>query len=203
MLLMSIGNHERREPPRPAVEQNLELFGGGRQSADAGADDDSRFRRGFPCRGRGRNRAAPGAGKNAELRIAVRAADFLRRWKRGRRVKIFHLAGDLRVERRRVKGGDAVNAACAGDEVVPENIELMPERRHDAEAGDDHAAVCQVACHKKSNGQPELVQPNCPGRFKVATIFGCLRCIWSRRRRSGAFQPARPALRCQIPPRAP
>jgi hypothetical protein len=39
-------------------------------------------------------------GINAELRVAVRAPDFLGRGKRRRGIKIFHLAGDLRVERR-------------------------------------------------------------------------------------------------------
>ena len=32
-------NHERREPVRAAVEQDLVLFGGGGQAADAGADE--------------------------------------------------------------------------------------------------------------------------------------------------------------------
>ncbi len=56
---------------------------------------------------------------------------------------------------------------------------------------------------KIKRGSPSCVQPSCPEKFDVATIFGSLRCIWSRRRRSGAFRPARPALRCQIPPPAP
>ena len=54
-------------------------------------------------------------GINAELRIAVRAPDFLGRRERGRGIKIFHLAGDLRVKRRRVEAVNPVNAALAGD----------------------------------------------------------------------------------------
>jgi len=43
------------------------------------------------------------SGIDAKLRVLVCTADFLRRRKRGRGIKIFHLAGDLRVERCRVK----------------------------------------------------------------------------------------------------
>ena len=54
----------------------------------------------------------------------------------------FHFPGDLRVEPRRVERSDCINAALAGDQAVPENIQLMPERRDDAEPRDDHPAVC-------------------------------------------------------------
>ena len=43
MLRDEHGNHERREPVRPAVEQHLVLVAGGLQSADAGADEDADF----------------------------------------------------------------------------------------------------------------------------------------------------------------
>jgi hypothetical protein len=36
-------NHERRQPPGPAVEQNYMLLGGRLQSADARTDDDTDF----------------------------------------------------------------------------------------------------------------------------------------------------------------
>ena len=78
-------DHERRKPARAALVQNFDLGGGGFQSADAGADDDAdfvaiqlvEFRAGILER---RPR-----GMDAELRVAVRAPDILRRRKcRGR-----------------------------------------------------------------------------------------------------------------------
>ena len=117
------------------------LFGRRRQAADAGADDDADFVAVFLVEFEaGIHQRAP-RGIDAELRVTIRAADFLRRWKRGREVEILHLPGDLRVERCRVEGGDPVNATLAGDEAVPKNVQLMSERRDDAEAGDDHTAV--------------------------------------------------------------
>ena len=79
-------------------------------------------------------------GENAELGKPVGAPDFLGRRKRGQRIKMFHLAGDLGVERRCVKGTDAVNAALSGDEVLPKHVSFIPERRDDPQAGDDHPA---------------------------------------------------------------
>jgi len=40
------------------------------------------------------------------------------------------------------QGTDPVNAALTGNEVVPENVELMSQWRHHAEAGDDDTAFC-------------------------------------------------------------
>jgi len=50
----------------------------------------------------------------------------------------------------------------AGNEVVPENIELMSERRHHPEAGDNHAAVYPIVCHKNQTGQLAEFSRNCP-----------------------------------------
>ena len=62
--------------------------------------------------------------------------------------KFFTFAGNLRVKRRRIKRADAVNAATAGDEVAPEGFQVVPERRHHTQAGDDDTAFRQIACHK-------------------------------------------------------
>jgi hypothetical protein len=122
--------------------------------------------------------SAPMPGINAELRITVRAPDFLRRRKRRERIKIFHLAGDLRVERRRVEGGDAVNAALAGNEVVPERFEFVSQRRHDAQAGDDHAAVgIQLFAIKNQTGQLKLCSAKLPRSVQSRNYFWFLRCI--------------------------
>src|ERR1019366_7472611 len=170
-------DQERREPAGTAFEQNFELLGGGGQTADAGADDDADFVAVFPVGVESgiEQRLVPG--ENAELRITIRPPDFLWRRKRRQRIKMFHLAGDLRGERRRVERGDAVNAALAGDEFAPENIELMSQRGDDAQTGDDHAPVYPVACHKIKRGGSSRVQPSCPEATKVATIFDVLRCI--------------------------
>ena len=104
MLLMSIGIMNGESRPGPRSSKILMLLGGRGQAADAGADDDADFVAVFLVEIEAgiEQRLMPGV--DAELRIAVRAPDFLRRRKRRRGIKIFHLAGDLRVERRRVKG---------------------------------------------------------------------------------------------------
>ncbi len=89
-------NHERREPAGTALEQDFQLVAGGLQPADAGAEEHADFVQVFLVEFEaGIFQRAP-RGIDAELRIAVRAADFLGRRKRRRRVKVFHLAGDLR-----------------------------------------------------------------------------------------------------------
>src|SRR5271166_4896396 len=104
------------------------------EAADAGPDDDADFVAVFLVEFQaGILQRAP-AGVNAELRIAVGAADLLRRRKRGCGIEILHLPGNLRFERRRVKGGDPVNAALAGNEVVPKNLQLVADWGDDAEA---------------------------------------------------------------------
>src|ERR1019366_1924186 len=128
------------------------LLDGRLQAADAGAKDDADLVAVFLVEFQAGIQQCLISGVNAELRIPVRTTDFLGRRKCGREVKLLHLAGDLGVERRRVKGGDPVNAALAGNQVVPENVQLMPERRDNAEAGDDHTTVCCIGCHKIKKG---------------------------------------------------
>jgi hypothetical protein len=48
----------------------------------------------------------------------------------------------LAVEQCRVKGTDPVNAALTSDEVVPENVDLISQRRHHAKAGNDDTEFC-------------------------------------------------------------
>ena len=96
-------DNERREPAGAAFEQNFELLGGGGQTADAGADDDADFVAVFMVEVEAgiEQRLVPG--ENAELRITIRPPDFLGRRECRERIKIFHLTGDLGVERRGVK----------------------------------------------------------------------------------------------------
>jgi len=142
-------DHERRQPARPTLQQHLQLLAGGLQAADAGAEEHADFVAIF--RGEVQAGILQRAPRriDAKLRIAVRAADFLGRREGGQRVEILHLAGDLRVKRRRVKRRDPVNAALAGDEILPEGVEVVAERGNDAHARDNHAAVDRVVCHGK------------------------------------------------------
>ena len=118
------------------------LFGGCLQTADAGTDDDADFVAVFLCEVEPCIQQRLIRGINTKLRKTVRAPDFLWRWKRGRGIKILHLAGDLTVERRRIKGTDADNAALTGNEVFPKNVKLMSQRRYHAKAGNDDTAFC-------------------------------------------------------------
>ena len=78
-------DHERREPARPAFEQDLVLFDGRLQAADAGAEDDADFVAVFLVEIQAGIQQRLISGVNAELRVAVGAPDFLGRRKRGRR----------------------------------------------------------------------------------------------------------------------
>jgi hypothetical protein len=118
------------------------------QSADAGADE------GTDVVGIGLGEIETGilerlpGGVDSELGIAVGAAGFLRRRKRGSGVEILDLRSDLRVERGGVKGRDFFDAAFAGDEVIPENVHAVSEGCHDTETGNDDSALCRGAGHK-------------------------------------------------------
>ena len=108
-------NGERRHPPWTAFEQNFMLLARRRQPANAGAEEHANFVEIFFFQFEaGIFQRAP-ASVNAKLRIAIRAADFLRRRKGGRRIKVFHLARDLRGEGRRVESRNFINAALAGN----------------------------------------------------------------------------------------
>ena len=103
MLLMSIGimNGEIRFGPRSKWRPSLQPV----RWSSANRRCRNRGKRRprlqiFLFRDPARNpsaRSAP-SGINAKLRIAVGPADFLGRRKGGRRVKVFHLAGNLRGE---------------------------------------------------------------------------------------------------------
>src|SRR5208282_2964694 len=107
-----------------------------------GADDDADFVAIFLVKFETGIEQRVMRGKNTELGEPVGMPDVLRRWEGGRGIEIFHLAGNLRVERRRVERADAVNAALPGDEVVPKDVGLVSQRRDHTKAGDDHAALC-------------------------------------------------------------
>src|SRR5882724_1578765 len=163
-------NHERREPSRPALEQNFQLVAGRLQSADAGAEDAADFIAIFFCEIEAGIQERLMSGENAELRIAVRATDIFRRWKCRRRVEIFHFTGDLRVEIRGVEGGNFINAALAGNQIFPEGFNLVSQRRHDAEAGDDDTAFRPIGWHK-IKGQLKLVSAKLPRSLHSRNYF--------------------------------
>src|ERR1035437_7203670 len=162
---------ERRHAPRPALEQDVMLFGRRGEAADAGADHRADFVAIFLGEFEAGIFQRTPCGIYGKMRIAVGAADFLGRGKRGCRIKIFHLAGDLRVERRRVKARNFVNATLAGDEALPERIEVVAQRRDDAHARDDDAAVGIVVCHDKiKRGSSGCVQPKLPRSSNFAYL---------------------------------
>ena len=51
-----------------------------------------------------------------------------------------------------IKAGDPGDAALAGEQVVPEGIDLVTQWGHHAQAGDDYPALCPVAGHKIKRG---------------------------------------------------
>src|SRR5258708_1258744 len=68
-------------------------------------------------------------GVNAILCKAIGAPDFLWRWKCGGGIEGFYLSRDLCVILRGIEGGDSFHAAFAGDQSIPERVEIVSNRR--------------------------------------------------------------------------
>ena len=124
-------DHERREPPGPALQENGVLFCNGLEPANAGADENAALvgvdlvevDSGIPD-------GLPG-GMYTELGITISAPDILGRGKSGGNIKVFYLGSDLSIETRRVKGGDLIDAAASRDEVRPKGIQVVAHGRND------------------------------------------------------------------------
>src|SRR5262249_52621803 len=119
-----------------------ELFLTDQHPAHAGAHDDADAMRIFPVH--------PEAGildrlrcrHERQLRIAIETIglDGLRQ---PIDVPVQHLTGDLgaiTLERQFLEPGERGDARTAGEGTLPERVDADPDRRHDTEAGDDHAA---------------------------------------------------------------
>ncbi len=138
-----VGNHHRdhegRDPTRALVHEDRVLDFQRGQSADAAAEHaaEAGAVHGFEVDARVGERHLGRA--HHQLRVAVTAADILRVSEIGQRIVAAHLAGDLAVVVRDVEGRDAPDAADAGDEVAPEGLQVVANRRDDAHARDDYS----------------------------------------------------------------
>ena len=79
------------------------------------------------------------AGVDAELGEPVGAPNLLGRRECRRGVELLHLAGDGAGEAVSVERSDRVEAALAGEEVLPERLNPLAKRGDNADAGDDDA----------------------------------------------------------------
>ena len=120
-------DHERRKPARPAFEQDLVLLVGRLQAADAGADKHADFVAvGFVEIQAGIAQRLP-AGIDAELANSDRCGGLP--WAKETRAsdRNPYLGGDLDVELRGVERGNPVDAAFAGDQVVPKGVDVVAQ----------------------------------------------------------------------------
>ena len=101
-------------------------------------------------------------GIDAELRETVGAPDLLGRRERGAGIEILHLAGDLCVERRRVEGGDSVDAALAGNQASRKRRRRCPSGVTTPRPVIDHSALHPVAGHKLKGAAQAQCQPKLP-----------------------------------------
>ena len=138
-------DEERRDLARAALEQRLVLALDGREPADARRDEDADARRVL------RRHLQPRV-VHRELRRRDRVLDedvhlldiFL--LDELQRIEALDLAGDPRRELRRVELRDRADAAAAPRRAPPSSRSVpMPERRHQADAGDDDSPIAHAA----------------------------------------------------------
>jgi len=142
------------------------------QTANAGTDDDADFVAVFLCE------VEPGIqqrlirGINTKLRKNDPCDGFpwmmeTRAWDQN-----FHFAGDWQSTASHQKELMRFNATLTGNEVVPENVELMSQRRYHAEAGDDDTAFVEWLAIKNQTGN-SIPQSGTklPETFKAATTL--------------------------------
>src|SRR5205085_7724088 len=116
-------------------------------------------------------------GGDGELREAIGAPQFFRRRKGGGGIEIANFGGDFAIIRRGVEMRDLINAAFAGDEVLPEILSGMAERRHDAQTGNDDSAVGNVLSHKNQTGQRSRSCVAAPARNRCG-YFCCVSSMY-------------------------
>ena len=111
----------------------------GVEAADAGADEhpDLVAVDLFQIETGIQQRVMPGG--DAELGVTIRAAHILGRRKSGQGIEVFHLTRDLGVELGHIEERDAVDAALAREDVLPQVIHAA-EGGDRTQAGDDHSA---------------------------------------------------------------
>src|SRR3954470_17351841 len=108
---------------------------------------------------------------NGKLSEAICPAKFLCVGKSRQRIEIFNFSGDLAIVRRGVEMRDFIDAALAGDEVLPELSNGMAERRDDAQTGDDDSAIGNVLSHKNQTGQLSRSCGGCPGTKSLELLL--------------------------------
>ena len=169
------GDHEGGEAAGAALEHDLVLFFGGAQAADARADEDPDFIEVLPGQVQAGIEQGLVAGGDGELGVAVGPAHVLGRGE-ARGDEGLHLGGDVGVKAGGVEGGNAIDAAAAGDEVGPHRLQGVAQGGDDTHAGDDHPAFRPVSSHRKERGSlargPRLPQAKRPG----ATCCSLPRC---------------------------
>src|SRR5262245_32108756 len=92
---------------------------------------------------------APGVFGGRESRAGLEVADF---------------TGDLGIERRRVEVGDALDAALACNDLLPQGRNVIAQRSHSPQASDHHSSVKVIACHKIKRGSLAVFSRSCPGK---------------------------------------
>jgi hypothetical protein len=131
---------ERRDARGGFLEQVRVLGLEGDESADAAADhaaetvaiDRVEIDSGIPDR---HDRS-----RHPELGEGIGAAGILGILEERARIKAAHLSGDLAVVVGEFGLVDSGNTALAGNEAVPEGLEIVSDRGNDSDSGDDDAA---------------------------------------------------------------
>ena len=134
MLEMSMGIMNGESRPGPLREINLVLFLDRVQAADAGADEHADFVPVDLLQVEPRVQQSLMGGDDGKLGETICAADLLWGRKCGSGIEVRHFSGNPAVEGGNVEGGDLVDAALAGQHVVPKDIELLSEGGDDAQA---------------------------------------------------------------------
>ena len=133
-------DHKGRNAAGTAAHHRVVVGADGGKTADARTDRNARHRSVFLSDLEAGVLKRHQAGGNAEMHEAVEAADFLdAEVLRG--VEILHFACDLAAEFRRIKGGDAADAALAFKRILPACRKIRAKGGDHAEAGHDYAAI--------------------------------------------------------------
>jgi hypothetical protein len=105
------------------------------------------------------------SGNDGELCKPIGAPNVFGRREGRSWIEILNFGGDLAVVSGGVEQRDFVDAALAGEEILPEFGGAVAERRDDAQAGDDHSAIRNILSHKNQTGQPPLTGAAAPAKL--------------------------------------
>lgn len=114
---------------------------GGPQPANAGADENAHFVPVGLLEVEPRVLEGLPAGVDAEMAEAVGAANLLRAGESGSGVEIPNFSGDLAVVAIDIEQRDAIDAALAGEDVLPKGGGVVAEGRDDSQPSDDDTTV--------------------------------------------------------------